>query len=198
MGKRKKRLRNRFKRIKRFMGKMSILEISDKLLEIIQVTYFRLNPLNPNNTEDNYQELLRENIYLGLGLRVSSEVSYQRDCLNILGEEVLLKNKTERLDLVIKGLDSILELKCVEKLEKVHENQLLSYLNNLDYKYGVLINFAKSKSMRFIVGHCKIYERGLEVLKRDKYGVEYKVKGLRLIKEMFTENYNDLFKDLVN
>jgi len=129
---------------------------------------------------------------------VDSEISYQKGCLNILGGEVLLKNKTERLDLVIKGLDSIFELKCVEKLEKVHENQLMSYLNNLDYKYGVLINFGKCKNMRSCVGHCKIYERGDRVLKEDKYGVEYNIRGMRLIKEMFTENYNDLFKDLVN
>lgn len=179
------------------MNRMSILEISDKLLEIIQVTYFSLNPLNPNNTEDNYQELLRENIYLGLGLRVDSEVSYQKGCLNILGENVLLKNKTERLDLVIRDLDSIIELKCVEKLERVHENQLLSYLNNLDYKYGILINFGKCKNIRNSIGHCKIYERCNNVLMRDKYGRGYNIKGLKLIKEMFTENYNELFKNLI-
>ena len=177
---------------------MSILKVSDKLLEIIQVTYFRLNPLNPNNTEDNYQELLRENLFLKLGLRVYSEISYQKGCLNILGEDVLLKNKTERLDLVLKDLDCIMELKCVEKLEKVHENQLLSYLNNLDYKYGILINFGKCKNMKNCMSHCKIYERGDRVLKVDKYGVEYNIRDMRLIKEMFTENYNDLFKDLVN
>ena len=174
---------------------LDILDISDKLLEIIQVTYFRLIPLNPNNTEDNYQVLLRENINLGLGLRVGSEVSYQKGCLNILGEDVLLKNKTERLDLVIKDLDCILELKCVDKLDRVHENQLLSYLNNLDYKYGVLINFMKSKGLRDCMGHCKIYERGDRVLRKDKYGVEYNIRGMRLIKEMYTENYNDLIKD---
>jgi len=174
---------------------MSILELSDKLLEIIQVTYFSLNPLNPTNTEDNYQELLRENLYLGLGYVVYSEVSYQKGCLNIMRDEVLLKNKTERLDLVIKDLDCILELKCVEKLEKVHENQLMSYLNNLDYKYGILINFMKCKSMRDSIGHCKIYERLNDIKKKDKYGIEYNIRGLRLIKEMFTENYNELFKE---
>ena len=174
---------------------MSILDLSEKLLEIIQVTYFSLDPLNPNNTEDNYQELLRENIYLKLGYSVYSEVSYQRYSLNILGLEFSLKNRTERLDLVIKGLDSILELKCVESLGKVHENQLQSYLNSLNsYKYGILVNFGKSKNMLNCVGHIKIYERleGVEIV--DKYGVRYKVGGMRLIKEMRTENYYELFK----
>ena len=171
---------------------MSILKVSDKLLEIIQVTYFRLNPLNPNNTEDNYQELLRENLFLKLGLRVYSEISYQKGCLNILGEDVLLKNKTERLDLVLKDLDCIMELKCVEKLEKVHENQLLSYLNNLDYKYGILINFVKSKSMRRCIGHCKVYEKYENIIKKDKYGEEYKVWKYKLLQEIYTEDYNEI------
>ena len=174
------------------MSENKFLEFLEVLGEIVQKTYFRLNPLNPTNSEDNYQELLRENLNLRLGLRVDSEISYQKGCLNILGDNILLKNRTERLDLVIRGLDCIMEIKCVDKLELVHENQLLSYLNNLDYKYGILINFGKSKSMRRCVGHCKVYERYENIIKKDKYGEEYKVWKYKLLREIYTEDYNEL------
>ena len=176
---------------------MGFLNFLDKLCEIVQKTYFRLNPLNPTNSEDNYQELLRENIFLSLGLCVDSEISYQKGCLNILGDNVLLKNKTERIDLVIRGLDCILEIKCVDKLESVHENQLLSYLNNLDYKYGILINFGKSKSMRNSIGHCKVYVRYDNIIKEDRYGERYKIWRYKLEREMFTEDYNELLDGCV-
>ena len=174
------------------MSENKFLDFLEVLGEIVQKTYFRLNPLNPTNSEDNYQELLRENLNLRLGLRVDSEISYQKGCLNILGDNILLKNRTERLDLVIRDLDCIMEIKCVDKLELVHENQLLSYLNNLDYKYGILINFGKSKSMRRCVGHCKVYERYENIIKKDKYEEEYKVWKYKLLQEIYTEDYNEL------
>ena len=36
------------------------------LPEILQNTYFELNPFNPNNSEEHYQELLRENLFIKL------------------------------------------------------------------------------------------------------------------------------------
>ena len=39
-------------------------ELKNLLPEILQNSYFNLNPFNPNNTEDNYQELFRENLLL--------------------------------------------------------------------------------------------------------------------------------------
>mgnify|MGYP001417585022 CR=1 FL=1 len=37
-------------------------EIISKFPRIIQKTYFEMNPLNPNNNEDSFQELLRHNM----------------------------------------------------------------------------------------------------------------------------------------
>jgi GxxExxY protein len=45
-----------------------------------------------------------------------------------------------RLDIVVEGR-LILELKTCEKLEPIHEAQLLTYLKLSGIKYGLLINF---------------------------------------------------------
>lgn len=45
-----------------------------------------------------------------------------------------------RLDVVVEGL-VILELKAVERIEPIHEAQLLTYLKLSDLRLGMLINF---------------------------------------------------------
>ena len=47
----------------------------------------------------------------------------------------------------------ILELKAVESLQKIHEAQLLNYLNATGYSIGLLINFTypKSEIKRFVI-----------------------------------------------
>ena len=47
----------------------------------------------------------------------------------------------------------ILELKAVETLQKIHEAQLLNYLNATGYKIGLLVNFTypKAEIKRFIL-----------------------------------------------
>jgi GxxExxY protein len=45
-----------------------------------------------------------------------------------------------RLDIVVEGL-VILELKAVDKVEPIHEAQLLTYLKLSNLKLGILINF---------------------------------------------------------
>ncbi len=45
-----------------------------------------------------------------------------------------------RLDLVVEGL-VLLEFKAVDRIEPIHEAQLLTYLKLSDLKLGILINF---------------------------------------------------------
>ncbi|MBT6047582.1 MAG: GxxExxY protein [Candidatus Scalindua sp.] len=47
----------------------------------------------------------------------------------------------------------IIELKAVEKLQKVHEAQILNYLKATDLKIGLLVNFTfpKAEIKRFIL-----------------------------------------------
>lgn len=52
-----------------------------------------------------------------------------------------------RIDLVVNGL-IVVELKAVERLEAIHEAQLLTYLRLSDHWLGLLINFNVSQ-MRF-------------------------------------------------
>ena len=166
-------------------------ELLTLLPEILQNTYYNLNPFNPNNTEDNYQELFRENLLIKLQKRIESEITVQKSTKNILGEEIYLKNKTERYDLLMNCFNALFELKNVEKLEKIHEYQLLSYLDSSEYKYGVLINFAKSKNFKNCIVHCKIYEKDELVKKTDEFNYTYHRYNYKLIKEFKSQNYLD-------
>lgn len=60
-----------------------------------------------------------------------------------------------RLDVVVAGL-VILELKCIERIEPIHEAQLLTYLKLSNLKLGLLINFnvpVLKRGMRRIVNN---------------------------------------------
>jgi GxxExxY protein len=54
-------------------------------------------------------------------------------------------------DIVVEN-SIILELKAVDKLQKIHEAQLLNYLKATDYKIGLLVNFTypKAEIKRFV------------------------------------------------
>jgi GxxExxY protein len=67
-------------------------------------------------------------------------VSFQRQVpLPIRYKDVLL-DCGYRLDLLVADR-VIVELKSIEKIEPIHEAQLLSYLKLSQYKVGLLINF---------------------------------------------------------
>lgn len=71
---------------------MEMENLFNDLPKILQNTYMNLNPLNPENSEENYQELLRENL-TSYG-RIDSEITSQRYVNNINNEKIFLKNKT--------------------------------------------------------------------------------------------------------
>lgn len=48
--------------------------------------------------------------------------------------------KTFRLDFLVEG-DIVVELKAVDKLQPVHEVQLLTYLRLMEKRLGLLVNF---------------------------------------------------------
>ena len=55
-------------------------------------------------------------------------------------------------DIVVED-EVILELKAIESLQKIHEAQILNYLNATDYKLGFLVNFTHPKAVirRFVL-----------------------------------------------
>jgi GxxExxY protein len=62
--------------------------------------------------------------------------------------------RPHRLDLVIDGV-LVLELKSVERLARVHEAQILSYMRSGQYPVGLLMNFnsewLKGSIRRFVL-----------------------------------------------
>ena len=79
------------------------------------------------------------------GLKADNQVSIEAKYKNtIVGEYVA--------DIVVENL-IVLEIKAVEKLQKVHEAQLLNYLKATGFKIGLLINFTfpKAEIKRFVL-----------------------------------------------
>ena len=168
-------------------------EIINKLPEILQTTYFEMNPFNPNNTEDGFQELLRHNIIKVFDCNVDSETTCQKTVLDINGNEIHLKNKTERYDLVIRAIEFIMELKAVEKIDESHVNQLLTYMGNSNYKYGAIINFRKGKSCKQLIAEARIYEKKDTITFTDRYNRTYYKPEFQLIhSNIKTEDYKEL------
>jgi GxxExxY protein len=72
------------------------------------------------------------------GLKAESQVAITVDYKdNVVGEyiaDVLVEEKV------------ILELKTVDRLEKIHEAQLLNYLRATGIKIGILVNFKHTRA----------------------------------------------------
>jgi len=89
--------------------------------------------LGPGLLESSYQACLEHE----LGLR---ELSFHREIpLPVIYKGIHL-DCAYRMDLIVEG-KVLLELKIVEKLNPVHEAQLLTYLKLSGLKVGLLINF---------------------------------------------------------
>ncbi len=107
-----------------------INEITEKIIGAAIAVH---KELGPGLLESAYEACLIYELVQS-GLRVESQkalpVSYrgvQIDC-------------GYRIDLLVEN-QIILELKAIEKIEPIHEAQLLSYLKLSGYKVGLLINF---------------------------------------------------------
>jgi len=161
------------------------------LPEVVQTTYFQLNPLNPNNTEDNYQELLRINLER-LSYHVYSEVSVQKETLDIYGGRVKLKNKTERYDLVLDPQETLIELKNLVDIDDYSVHQMLSYMDHSTYRYGVLINFGKANKKHEYRCSFRVYKKGSPLCFNDSFGTTYKRYTYTKTHEFRSENYWDL------
>ena len=172
--------------------------LQQRLSEILQNTYFSLNPLNPNNTEDNFQELLRENLSLILNMRVDSEISVQKSTRNIFGDTVNLKNKSERYDLAIPSLHVLFELKNLAELDEYCQHQLLNYLDNSDYHYGILVNFAKPNKKHDYRVSYRIYKKENPIEKTDTYGYSFPRYTYSLYSESTSENYIEVMGNYCN
>ncbi|HSH16680.1 MAG TPA: GxxExxY protein [Verrucomicrobiae bacterium] len=105
-------------------------EITDKIIGAA-IEVHRV--LGPGMLESAYEECLCHELELR-GLAFQRQVQ-----LPVRYKEVLL-NCGYRLDLVVAEA-VVVELKAVERLEPVHEAQLLTYLRLSQLRVGLLINF---------------------------------------------------------
>jgi GxxExxY protein len=113
-------------------------------MDINELTYkingavFEVNRLlGPGFLEKVYENALLIELR-GVGLKADSQVPikvYYKD--EVVGEYTA--------DILVEG-KVILELKTVERLEKIHEAQLLNYLRATGIKVGILVNFRHTKA----------------------------------------------------
>ncbi len=101
--------------------------------EIIGATIEVHRNLGPGLLESAYEECLcRELVIRGL--------TFERQKPLPLSYKGIKLDCGYRLDIVVEGL-VILELKAVDRIEPIHEAQLLTYLKLAKLKLGILINF---------------------------------------------------------
>ncbi|HET9834254.1 MAG TPA: GxxExxY protein [Vicinamibacterales bacterium] len=90
--------------------------------------------LGPGLLEQAYEVCLTHEL-LSWGFNVERQkalpLTYKRHALDFVGY---------RLDLLVEGA-VVVEVKSIEKLERVHSAQLLSYLKFADCRVGLLFNF---------------------------------------------------------
>lgn len=89
--------------------------------------------LGPGLLESTYEACLEYELK-GKGLRVERQLA-----LPVLYKKVKL-DLGYRIDMLVEQA-LILELKAVQKIEPIHESQLLSYLKLSKLKYGLILNF---------------------------------------------------------
>lgn len=99
--------------------------------------------LGPGLLESAYEKCLMYEL-LELGLKVKQQINLPIQYKNMKIDSFY------RLDLVVDD-KVIIELKAVDKLSKVHEAQLLTYLKLSKYRVGLLINFNEDKLMNGLI-----------------------------------------------
>lgn len=113
-------------------------------MEINDITYaingaiFEVNKvLGPGFLEKVYENaLLHElkNRRLKAVCQAPITVNYKGQCVGEFFADILVENRV------------IIELKTVEKIEKIHEAQLLNYLKATGIQVGLLVNFRHPKA----------------------------------------------------
>ena len=102
--------------------------------------------LGPGSSEVLYQDAMSIDLNLG-GIEHQREVTIE---LTYRGRPL----RPHRLDLVVAST-LVVELKSVERLARIHEAQILSYLRAGNYKVGLLMNFnsdwLKGSPRRFVL-----------------------------------------------
>ncbi|MBE0686311.1 MAG: GxxExxY protein [Anaerolineaceae bacterium] len=100
---------------------------------IVDVAYKIHKTMGPGLLESAFQSFMVNDLQKR-GLKIKSEVP-----MPVVYDKVILNNGY-RVDILVEDL-VIVELKAVEKIAYVHQQQLLTYLKASNLKLGLLINF---------------------------------------------------------
>jgi len=100
---------------------------------VVNCAYRLHRKLGPGLLESVYETIL-ERMLLRAGLRVERQKSISFEFEGMIFQDAF------RIDLLVEG-QVVVELKSVEKDQKVHGKQVLTYLKVLDLKLGLVINF---------------------------------------------------------
>ena len=111
--------------------RMELNELSSKIIKAAINVH---KELGPGLLESVYQKCLMIELKL-MGLEVESEIPLP---VNYKGQKV--DDEGFRIDLLVEN-KIIVELKSVEKIQKVHPKQLLTYLRLANKELRLLINF---------------------------------------------------------
>ena len=111
-------------------GKLILREVTEEILGCAIEVH---RALGPGLLESAYEAALARELEL-------REIPFRRQVEVPLDYKGLRLEAGYRLDLVIRDA-VIVELKAVERLERIHEAQLLTYLRLTGRRVGLLINF---------------------------------------------------------
>jgi GxxExxY protein len=111
----------------------------DELIQKINGAIFKVNKvLGAGFLEKVYENALLvefQNVGLNAKAKVSTAVHYEGEIVGEYFADVVVEDKV------------VLALKAVEYFEKIHEVQLLNYLNASKYNVGLLVNFTYPKAV---------------------------------------------------
>ena len=123
-------------------GELHENEITDRIIGAAIEVH---RQLGPGLLEATYETCLLKELS-------DRHLNYERQKVLPISYKGILLDGALRMDLVVEGR-VVVELKCVARLEPVHEAQLLTYLRLSGCKVGLLINF-----------HVPVLRRGLRRL----------------------------------
>ena len=109
------------------------MDINDVTREIIGAAIEVHRALGPGLLESAYEECLCRELRL-------REISFERQKELPVEYKGVRLDCGYRLDMVVEGC-VIVELKACEKIQKIHQAQLLTYLKLAGIRHGLLINF---------------------------------------------------------
>jgi GxxExxY protein len=113
------------------------MKLDDITYQINGAVFEVNNILGPGFLEKVYENALLKELK-SRGLKAESQVSikvkYKGDCVGEYFADILVEGKV------------IIELKTVERIEKIHEAQILNYLKATGLQVGLIVNFRHRKA----------------------------------------------------